>query len=112
MYDVLGWLAAGMSFEEVLNDFPELDMNDIRACLAFAADRERKLQIASWNCDSDFYDLALVRGIPPKIIWIRNGNLSTSELGDLLVEKYQIILSFMSGKEAIEENTCLELWLI
>ncbi len=47
VYDVLGWLAAGMSFEEVLSDFPELDMNDIRACLAFAADRERKLQKAS-----------------------------------------------------------------
>jgi len=47
VYDVLGWLAAGMSFEDVLNDFPELKMEDIRACLAFAADRERKLQKAS-----------------------------------------------------------------
>ena len=59
--------------------------------------------------DSDFYDLALVRGIPPKIIWIREGNLSTSELADLLVEKYQVIISFMSGEGASEENACLEL---
>ena len=43
VYDVLGWLASGMSFEEILSDFPELIVEDIRACLAFAADRERKL---------------------------------------------------------------------
>jgi len=59
--------------------------------------------------DSDFYDLALVRGIPPKIIWIREGNLSTRELTGLLVEKYQVIHSFMTGKEVTEENACLEL---
>jgi predicted nuclease of predicted toxin-antitoxin system len=53
--------------------------------------------------------LALVRGIPPKIIWIREGNLSTSELANLLVQNHQIILSFMFGKEALEENACLEL---
>lgn len=41
--DVLEYLAGGMSFEEVLSDFPELTIEDIRACLAFAADRERKL---------------------------------------------------------------------
>lgn len=41
--DVLEYLAGGMSFEEVLSDFPELTIDDIRACLLFAADRERKL---------------------------------------------------------------------
>lgn len=41
--DVLGYLAAGMTKEEVLGDFPELTEEDIRACLAFAADRERRL---------------------------------------------------------------------
>ncbi|MDR1881496.1 MAG: DUF433 domain-containing protein [Prevotella sp.] len=44
VYDVLGWLAAGMSFDEILSDFPELTLTDIQACLAFAADREHKLQ--------------------------------------------------------------------
>jgi len=43
VYDVLEYLASGMSQEEVLRDFPDLTMEDIRACLAFAADRERKL---------------------------------------------------------------------
>ena len=37
--DVLGWLAAGMSHEEILRDYPELTEEDIRACLAYAADR-------------------------------------------------------------------------
>lgn len=39
--DVLGYLASGMTVEEVLDDFPELTREDIQACLAFAADRER-----------------------------------------------------------------------
>jgi uncharacterized protein (DUF433 family) len=42
--DVLEYLAGGMTFEEVLADFPELTPEDIRACLAFAADRERRLR--------------------------------------------------------------------
>ena len=40
VYDILGWLAAGMSNEEILKDFPELTIEDIRAALAYAADRE------------------------------------------------------------------------
>lgn len=42
VYDVLEYLASGMSKEEILKDFPYLTEEDIRACLAFAADRERK----------------------------------------------------------------------
>ena len=45
--DVLGWLAAGQSHEQILEDFPELTEEDIRACLAYAADRERRLVTAS-----------------------------------------------------------------
>jgi uncharacterized protein (DUF433 family) len=43
VYDVLGWLAAGMSQAEIIDDFPELTAADIRACLEFVADRERRL---------------------------------------------------------------------
>ncbi len=46
VYDVLSWLAAGMSFEEIMNDFPQLNKEQILACLSFAADKERKLKIA------------------------------------------------------------------
>lgn len=41
--DVLEYLASGMTEEEILADFPDLTSEDIKACLAFAADRERKL---------------------------------------------------------------------
>ncbi len=46
VYDVLGWLASDMTYEEIIEDFPELSMDDIKACLAYAADKEHKLQIA------------------------------------------------------------------
>lgn len=41
--DILGWLAAGMSHAEILADCPELTEDDIRAALAYAADRERRI---------------------------------------------------------------------
>lgn len=44
--DVLDWLANGMSNAEILDDYPELTELDIRACLAFAADRDRHTLIA------------------------------------------------------------------
>ena len=43
VYDVLEYLASGMSEADILSDFPDLTREDIRACLEFAADRERKL---------------------------------------------------------------------
>ena len=43
--DVLEYLAGGMSPDEILADFPDLTAEDIRACLAFAADRERRLWV-------------------------------------------------------------------
>jgi uncharacterized protein (DUF433 family) len=46
VFDVLGWLASGMTYEEIINDFPELTIEDIKACLYYAADREHKLRTA------------------------------------------------------------------
>lgn len=43
VYDVLAWLASGMTEEQIIEDYPELSKDDIRACLAFAADREHQL---------------------------------------------------------------------
>lgn len=45
--DILSWLAAGMSNEEILADYPELTLEDIRAALAYAADRERRVVTAA-----------------------------------------------------------------
>ncbi len=43
VYDVLEYLASGMTVDEILSDFPYLTGEDIRACIAFAADRDRKM---------------------------------------------------------------------
>ena len=43
--DVLGYLASGMTTEQIVEDFPELTREDVQACLAFAADRERRLSV-------------------------------------------------------------------
>ncbi len=43
VYDVLDYLAGGMSEGEIIADFPDLTAEDVKACLAFAADRERRL---------------------------------------------------------------------
>jgi uncharacterized protein (DUF433 family) len=43
VYDVLDYLASGMSVEEVLADFPYLTRDDVLACLSYAADRERRI---------------------------------------------------------------------
>jgi uncharacterized protein (DUF433 family) len=47
VYDVLNWLSNGMTKEEIIADFEELNDEMINACLAFAADKEHKLQIPS-----------------------------------------------------------------
>ncbi len=44
VYDVLEYLAGGMAEDEILADFPDLTRDDIRACLAFAADSERRIE--------------------------------------------------------------------
>ena len=40
--DILGWLAAGMTIQEIIDDFPELEENDIYAALSYAADKENR----------------------------------------------------------------------
>lgn len=46
VYDVLSWLASGMTNDQILEDYPELSNTQIQACLAYAADREHKLKVA------------------------------------------------------------------
>jgi len=43
VYDILSWLASGMSKEDIILDYPELEPDDILAALSFAADRERSI---------------------------------------------------------------------
>jgi len=55
--------------------------------------------------DSDFYDLSLTEGHPPKIIWIKSGNLTTDYLADILSRKATQIQQFAEDKEL----SCLEI---
>lgn len=65
----------------------------------------QKIGFAIDTYDSDFYDLGLVKGIPPKIIWIRESNLTTKQLADLLISKYEQISSFINPTHATDAKT-------
>lgn len=47
VFDILTWLASGMSFNEIIEDYPEINEEHIKAALSFAAEREHVLRIAS-----------------------------------------------------------------
>jgi uncharacterized protein (DUF433 family) len=47
VYDILSYLAAGMTVAEILEDFPDLTEEDIQACLSFAADREHQILVVA-----------------------------------------------------------------
>jgi uncharacterized protein (DUF433 family) len=47
VYDILGWMAAGMTIEEIIKDYPSLKREHILACLAYSADKERKVTITA-----------------------------------------------------------------
>lgn len=58
--------------------------------------------------DSDFYDLSLIRGTPPKIIWLRIGNTKTDNIVKVLRENYELIKPFIND-DSYREITCLEI---
>ena len=47
VYDILGWLASGMTTKQIIEDYPELTSDDIIACHSYVADREHKIRLAS-----------------------------------------------------------------
>jgi uncharacterized protein (DUF433 family) len=47
VYDVLSWMSEGMSVGDIISDFPELNEEQIKACLSYAADKEHKLRVVS-----------------------------------------------------------------
>ncbi len=58
--------------------------------------------------DSDFFDLLMIYGHPPKIIWLRTGNTTTNNLEKLLRKKAEIIKKFSINSE-LEDLSCLEI---
>ncbi len=67
-------------------------------------DFAKKNDFAIVTFDSDFCDLNIIRGFPPKIIWIRTGNTTTKNLENLLRKKNDLIKMFLS-----EDYGCLEI---
>lgn len=67
--------------------------------------REHNFAIVTF--DADFYDLSIVKGIPPKIIWLRTGNTSTMSISHLLIEKKKLIKDFCDYKNT---NSCLQIF--
>ena len=58
--------------------------------------------------DSDFFDLANLFGHPPKIIWLRTGNLTTNELAEMINSKGELILDFLSNPN-YKDLACIEI---
>ena len=58
--------------------------------------------------DSDYYDLSLIKGSPPKIIWLRIGNTSTTNLASILRSNYNLIHEFITS-ETYKDIGCLEI---
>ena len=58
--------------------------------------------------DSDFYDISIINGHPPKIIWVRTGNLTTSEFIQMMIHNRKAIDSFLTNDE-FADMACLEI---
>ncbi|CAM3994789.1 DUF5615 domain-containing protein [Flavobacterium antarcticum] len=59
--------------------------------------------------DSDFYDISLLKGSPPKIIWIRGGNLTTKKITEIFEDKHLAIRDFIENQDK-KEIACLEIY--
>ncbi|MCF8308599.1 MAG: DUF5615 family PIN-like protein [Bacteroidales bacterium] len=68
----------------------------------------RKNRYSIVTFDSDFYDISVINGHPPKIIWLRTGNLTTTEIVKLFTNKKDAIQTFLVSEE-YKEFSCLEL---
>jgi predicted nuclease of predicted toxin-antitoxin system len=55
--------------------------------------------------DADFFDISLLQGFPPKIVWLRTGNLTTAEIAERIILNYSIINSFIVNSD----QNCLEI---
>jgi len=58
--------------------------------------------------DSDYFDMALIQGCPPKVIWLRTGNLSTHQIAELLILNRNAIKDFIISPESWE-TACFEI---
>jgi predicted nuclease of predicted toxin-antitoxin system len=58
--------------------------------------------------DSDYYDLSIIKGCPPKIIWLRIGNTSTARIAEVINEDFELIQAFLTDS-SYKDLSCLEI---
>lgn len=58
--------------------------------------------------DSDYFDISLINGCPPKVIWLRTGNLTTIEIVNVLLSNIDIIIDFLLNEDNADK-ACLEI---
>jgi len=68
----------------------------------------KKNNFAIVTFDSDFYDISIINGHPPKIIWIRSGNLTTNEIVHMMIKNHNSIIAFLENEE-FSDVACIEL---
>jgi predicted nuclease of predicted toxin-antitoxin system len=96
-----------------LIDFPIASLH-ISECNLYEAEDLQIWNYAKQNdfaivtFDSDFYDLAILNGHPPKVIWLRTGNLPTNLLVELLVQNKELITDFLMS-DIYRDMSCLEI---
>ncbi len=59
--------------------------------------------------DSDFFDFSILKGIPPKVIWLRSGNTTTNKVAEIIKKESDMIRGFISDTDT-ENKFCLELY--
>jgi len=86
--------------------FRIVDQNDCDDPDIWKYAKERDFAIVTF--DSDFFDISIINGHPPKIIWIRTGNLTTTEIARLIINNKETITAFLDTDDQ-KEIACLEL---
>jgi len=98
--------------EKISNLFPEskqvrqIGLQDCKDSEIWEYAKKNNFVIITF--DSDFYDLSMIKGIPPKIIWLRTGNTSTENILSILIKNYDLIKEFIENPD-YRELSCLEI---
>jgi len=84
----------------------ELGLENSRDSLLWTFARDHDYCIVTF--DGDFYDLGIIKGSPPKVIWLRIGNTSTSNIEQILRKNLKLIQTFLTDPD-YKESGCLEI---
>ena len=82
----------------------EVGLNDCNDSVIWQFAKDNGFAVVTF--DADFTDISTLKGFPPKIIWLRTGNLSTSELAERIILNFSNIVSFIN----YSEQNCLEIF--